>query len=146
MSEVWHMASSYTLLYFWVMQCQSAQTQKPVTILSLMLLQNGFPVNKLDFTAVSRGWYVAPHCKHTLSWLPLMCTEKEMAHVQARCGYYCCGCTTVVRRVILLLEKVLYEWITPLSWQTLWYLGAQKMTKSCKTSTWWCGSSHIITQ
>lgn len=61
-----------------------------------MLLSNSFPLKRFDYTARGWRWYVSLHCKHIVSRLLLICTQKEMAHVQARCGYYCCGCTVVV--------------------------------------------------
>lgn len=78
--------------------------------------QNCFSLNRLDFTAQWRWrWYVVLHCKHTLSWPLLICTQRKMANVLARCGYYCCGCTAVVSETHLkphpLSGESMNEWI-----------------------------------
>lgn len=113
--------------------------QRLITILPLMLLSDWFSPSRLDFTAQRWRWYVALHCKHTVSWPLLICTQREMPHVQARCGCSCCGCTVVVSGSHLKTSSSnwrKYEWInSPLSWQTLRWLEAQMMTKSCRTST-----------
>ncbi len=132
-------------------QAKRARVQNPINILSLMLLSNCFSPDRFDFTAQMWRWYVAPHWEHTVSWPLLICAQREMAHVQARCGYYCCGCTVVVSESHLKPHPPnwsMYEWMnSPLSWQSLWWLLAQKMTKSCRTSTLlWCGPNHRPTR
>lgn len=112
--------------------------------------QTVFLSTDLTLTAQRWRWYVALDCKHCNLAIADVYTKTDGTYTGQMwlllLWLHSCGQCNSFKTSSTNWRKC--EWTNyPVSWQTLWILLAQKMTKSCRTSTLlWCGPNHRPTQ